>query len=356
MAAHSTPTLVSPDLFGGIPGLIWAYRFASDGKAIPLAFPVDPAILSDRPAGGDWLWLHFTRSDARLTHVVEQLPLPLRAQQILLAHDDHICLHLEGDTAFGVVADWHHAIEDEIAACTREESGDDFNESHGIGRLHFAVTDGLVVSTRLRPLHSVQRVRERLAEGACVESPQQVLESILDQFGASVARVSRGLVDDLDGIEDRVLSERSGDERRDLGRLRRRAVRMHRPLNALRRVIDQFERRHERRSGNALLVVAARLLQRFDALDADLIELQERARVLQDEVAAKLTDRTNRQLYLLSILSALFLPPTLIVGVFGMNTKGLPLTEDADGFWIAIGLCVMASVVVYGALRRLGVR
>jgi zinc transporter len=349
--ARELPAALAPQLFGGIPGLVWAYRFGADGSAVLLDFPVDPATLEDAGRQGDWLWLHFAQSDTRAAAYINQLDLPQRAKATLLSHDEHLSLHLEGDVAFGVLADWQHALEDEFGQADARAP----NEDREIGRLHFALSDGLVISTRRRALHSVHQLRARLDQGAKLESAPRVLESIIEQFALSVAEVTHELGESLDGIEDRVLSDRSGDERRDLGRLRRRAVRMHRPLKALRRVIGQFEQRHAQRS-HAMVAVAARLLQRFDELDNDIVVIQDRAKLLHDEVSAKLTDQTNRQLYFLSILTALFLPPTLVVGVFGMNTKGLPLTDDASGFAIAMTICVASSAIVYGVLRRMGIR
>ena len=48
------------------------------------------------------------------------------------------------------------------------------------------------------------------------------------------------------------------------------------------------------------------------------------------EGAVKLADQTNRHLCVLSIMTALFLPPALIVGALGMNTGGLPLTQASE--------------------------
>jgi zinc transporter len=76
---------------------------------------------------------------------------------------------------------------------------------------------------------------------------------------------------------------------------------------------------------------------------------------LQDEVAAKLAEQTNRHLFVLSVVTALLLPPTLIVGAFGMNMGNLPLMHSPHGFGIALGLCLASSVIVYLLLRRFGV-
>jgi len=60
----------------------------------------------------------------------------------------------------------------------------------------------------------------------------------------------------------------------------------------------------------------------------------------------------NKMIYLLTILSAIFLPLNLIVGYFGMNTQNLPLSTFAAGSWMVmggLGACatLMAGVILY---------
>ncbi len=45
----------------------------------------------------------------------------------------------------------------------------------------------------------------------------------------------------------------------------------------------------------------------------------------------KVDERMNKIMFTLTILSGIFLPLTLVTGYFGMNTGGLPLTEDPHG-------------------------
>ncbi len=40
-----------------------------------------------------------------------------------------------------------------------------------------------------------------------------------------------------------------------------------------------------------------------------------------------------RNLYFLSILTAIFLPMTLVTGIFGMNVAGLPGLSGGASFW-----------------------
>ncbi len=57
----------------------------------------------------------------------------------------------------------------------------------------------------------------------------------------------------------------------------------------------------------------------------------------------------------LSVVTTLLLPPTLITGIFGMNTKGLPLTDTDTGFLWAAAMMVGVSGLAYLIMRRLGI-
>jgi zinc transporter len=51
----------------------------------------------------------------------------------------------------------------------------------------------------------------------------------------------------------------------------------------------------------------------------------------------------------------MLLPPTLVTGIFGMNTKGLPLTDVESGFLWAVALMLGSSAAAYLIMRRLGI-
>jgi len=74
---------------------------------------------------------------------------------------------------------------------------------------------------------------------------------------------------------------------------------------------------------------------------------------LLDEMAAKMTEITNRRLFTLSILTACLLPPTLVTGFFGMNTKDMPFQNTDGGTWCALAVAFAAGALSYWALRRM---
>lgn len=60
-----------------------------------------------------------------------------------------------------------------------------------------------------------------------------------------------------------------------------------------------------------------------------------------------LAHRTSEIMRTLTVITALFMPLTLITGIFGMNFEILPLLKNRQGFWIVMGLMV---VIVIGLL------
>src|SRR6201999_475447 len=89
------------------------------------------------------------------------------------------------------------------------------------------------------------------------------------------------------------------------------------------------------------------------ALD-DMAALYDRARSLQDELTTRLAEETNRRLYIVSVVTTLFMPATFITGFFGMNTGGLLWSGDEmpHGTLFAGILCIGAIGLTLLLLRR----
>jgi len=132
-------------------------------------------------------------------------------------------------------------------------------------------------------------------------------------------------------------------------------VRVHRQLAQIKVLFHRIEPRVAA-THPALSAPLGDLVQKLDALENDFGSLKERSRYLQDELATKMAAITNRRLFTLSILTACLLPPTLVTGFFGMNTKDLPFQSIDGGTWYALrpppGDAV-AEAVLAGHLRGL---
>ena len=85
----------------------------------------------------------------------------------------------------------------------------------------------------------------------------------------------------------------------------------------LRSLIQRFEHEIEESENPALNLRTKKLIQRLDWLDTEIVELRDRSRLLQEEIMLKGSEQTNRSLHVLAIVTTVFLPATLVTGVFG---------------------------------------
>jgi zinc transporter len=133
--------------------------------------------------------------------------------------------------------------------------------------------------------------------------------------------------------------------------MRSQAVRVHRQLSQWRPMFHRIELWLDR-DYPAVAQAIGVLAQKLDAIDSEVGSVRERARPLLDEMAAKMTDITSRRLFTLSIVTACLLPPTLVTGFFGMNTKDMPFQTTDDGTWLA---CWWRSPLAPSSIGRCGI-
>ncbi|HJV82545.1 magnesium transporter CorA family protein [Noviherbaspirillum sp.] len=62
--------------------------------------------------------------------------------------------------------------------------------------------------------------------------------------------------------------------------------------------------------------------------------------------------RTSEIMRTLTVITALFMPLTLITGIFGMNFNDMPLIKDRAGFWITMGTMAVIVAVLLFFFRR----
>jgi len=79
------------------------------------------------------------------------------------------------------------------------------------------------------------------------------------------------------------------------------------------------------------------LLKSMSLLKISLKQTEDRLDSLNDHYQLLLHDRANKRLNLLTIIQAIFVPLTLIVGVYGMNFQNMPELSYKYGYFITIG-------------------
>lgn len=103
---------------------------------------------------------------------------------------------------------------------------------------------------------------------------------------------------------------------------------------------------------------ALKAFEKVTDYQSQLLESLEAARSLLGSVLethrGAVADQTNEIVRVLTVFSAIMLPLSLIAGIFGMNFIEIPLAEEALGFWILVGLMVLAAVGLWVYFGRRG--
>ncbi|ARO28943.1 magnesium transporter CorA-like protein [Rhizobium sp. NXC14] len=323
-----------------IPGFVWAYRFSPDEKtAVRLT---NTATVADLIAENCFYWLHLNLVDARVPALLETLDgLTEEARSALTTHDTHAALTVDEQMLYGTLVDCQRDFDQDI---------------NNLGWLHFAMSDRFIITTRLQPLRSVERARTLIEKNPGKFSrPVDLFELLVIEFQRTLIAIVIELTEELNQIEDIVYDNAPRDERRRLAPVRRTVVRLHRHLRTVLALMRRAGAADEDEMPFGFDDVARRLTSRLETVDHDVYALQDRARLLHEEIDSKQSSETNRHLYLLSIMTAFLLPPTLVTGFFGMNTANLPFAVGDYGTGYAVILIIASIVFAWWLLRRVDI-
>ena len=316
------------------PGVAWAFEFDENGRGHPLSGDVP----IDLVHGRRFVWLHLMLANARSRDwISEQNSILPEARELILSADGHPRFEWQGDALWGALYD----IQRELGA-QGEESTD----------VRFVLTPHYLVTARRHPVMSADAVKKEIESGVIFDGSAELFERMLVATADTVAEASRRIANELDRIEDRVLADALSDESASLLKLRRALSRQDRLIHAVQSVLMQLEQRRAEGASQTYRDLANRVGQRVASFHADLRLQGERARMLQEEMAAQLASATNRNLFILTLVTTVLLPPAFVTGFFGMNTKNLFFSESENGTLYATALCALAAVLVYLLIRR----
>jgi zinc transporter len=322
-------------------GLVWGFLMG-DGAAAGPGMPVSADQAAGwirQPPAGHFTWLHFNLSNAASERW-------LRAHAGL-ADEFYETLHQGSRSTRIEMAD------DALIAVVNDVLHNFSVDTADISTLWVHVTPHAVISARRKPLESIERLRQAVVQGAAIRSPVELLVHLLRDQADVLVNIVRDAVARVDTSEDQLLAGRLTRKREDLGALRRVLVRLQRLLApepaALFRLLQRppawiaaDDRQDLRQSTEEFTVVLS-----------DLAALQERIKLLQEEIAARVNEDNNRSLFILTIVTVMALPINLIAGLLGMNVGGMPLAQHPHGFWVVLGFTATVTGIVAWLLLRL---
>lgn len=324
-------------------GLVWAYLIVP-GEA---AQELDAAgalhwLKEDAGARGDsFVWLHFSLSNTASERWMRRmLDLPDSFYESLTERAVSTRLEQEGSA---------------LVAMINDVGFDATVDSSSVSSVSICLEPRLLVSARLRPLRSVDRLRAAIRAGHTFRSSTDLLAHLLRDQADVLAGIVREATARVDRIEDQVLDNQLTTSRRELGSLRRVLVRLQRLLAPEPAALFRLLNRPPSWITGEDLQDLRQAGEEFSAAVADAAALAERVKLLQEEFAALTNEQTSRTLFILTLVTVLALPINLVAGLFGMNVGGIPFADHRHGFFVIVTLLAIATAILaYIGMRNRG--
>lgn len=314
-------------------GIVYAFA-VRDGKAASFR----PATAAEAAQGADYLWIHVNLStEPGRQWILRHSGLPPQLASTLIDRNEEPGAQVLGSGCLIV-------LEDRL----REFDAD----AQDLSDLHLWLEPNRLITARWRPLAATDRLRFRLEVGAAPGTAAALFMALLEESIADMEGIGRKVRRRFDVLEESVLDDAVdgiaaalGAIRRDAIKLRRRAMPLRLMLARLQNALPAWVKDDEGERFEPLLA-------RLERAIGDLQECVEQSRLLHDEFAARSAERSSRNLYILSVLSAVLLPLNLLTGLFGMNVTIPGMHDDNAFWWIFAGMVVFAVVVLTWFKRK----
>jgi zinc transporter len=210
-----------------------------------------------------------------------------------------------------------------------------------------------IISVQKRQLKAVKDIQERIKIGTGPKDSGHFISMLISKLFERIEPVITELDNKTDDVEEKILEEPDLSLRENIVKIRKNAIILRRYMAPQKDAIGQLKvsemswltSNHKRNLNENY----DRVLRYVEDLDA----IRERAQIVKDELANILSDRLNKNMYVLSVIAAIFLPLGFLTGLLGINIGGIPGAENGGAFWIFCGMLVIIVALQVFVFKKL---
>lgn len=200
-----------------------------------------------------------------------------------------------------------------------------------------------IITVQRRRMGAVFGLAQDIEEGKTIKNSAEFLYNLI--YGSINETLSSvyALTDKLDVLEDKIFNTHDVQFREQVIKIRGQSSTFKRYMMPQKEVIRKLQLSEQ----NWINDWARRHFQENHEIITRMIEeaneAYERSQILHEELSNALSERLNRSMYKLSIITSIFMPLTFITGIFGMNIGGLPGLGEPQAF----NLCMVGMLIVF---------
>lgn len=161
-----------------------------------------------------------------------------------------------------------------------------------------------------------------------------LLDVIVDRYFIALEQIG----DDCDELEEKLLRKPDSSMLQGIHTLKHETMELRRAVWPLREVINSLIRNESGFFAHDTVLYLRDVYDHTVHFIESLEALRDLLAGMLDVYLSSISNRVNMELRALTVVAMLFMPATLIAGIFGMNFKFMPILLNPDGFWFAIGM------------------
>ena len=238
-------------------------------------------------------------------------------------------------------------FEDYIFLETRNFYYDKANMQASSEQISMVLGKNFLLTFQERSTGAFEPIRERL-RAARAQTREQgvdylayaVLDSVVDRYFNVLEDVNEA----SEELEDLLLNKPSNVHLNSIHQLKHVSIELRRAVWPLREVINNLIRNEKGFFKPATLPYLRDVYDHSVNFIESLESIRDTLSGMMDIYMASVSQRVNLELRALTVVAMLFMPATLIAGIFGMNFNHIPWIEDYNGFWYA--LAIMAGIAL----------
>ena len=169
-----------------------------------------------------------------------------------------------------------------------------------------------------------------------------VLDSIVDRY----FNVLEDVGEDSEELENLLLSRPTTNELHNIHQLKHVSIELRRAVWPLREVLNSLIRNEKGFFKPATMPYLRDVYDHTVNFIESLESIRDSLSGMMDIYMASMSQRVNVELRALTVVTMLFMPATLITGVFGMNFDYMPWLKHENGFYWALGLMFSIATVM----------
>ena len=237
----------------------------------------------------------------------------------------------------------------------------EYSDGLKVEQLSFILKDGILISFQEKRSDFFTHIRERIRTHAGIVRTKKVdyllyllLDAVMENFYITIEDEENNIEELIDLTKkgaDPVILEKIENHRDNFNFLKRSIIPLRDSLYYLKTIKeDETNILIQKETFNFFIRLHQKSLELLEQIDSDMSSLESASNFYFSEQSRKM----NEIMKTLTIISAIFIPLTFIVGVYGMNFDYMPELRSRNGYFIVMGsmFLLVIALIIYFKKRR----